>query len=104
MFRDKEEALEELNSQLLEDEGTETEDLAKETESDEDLPQEIYRTYTGDVRVYNSDTADTDLEKYSDDVYREQKNRLGCALWFVLLTAAVLLVIAYWIARQEGLV
>lgn len=101
MFRDREKALQELQKQLLEEE----EEMPPEEEPEEDdndLPQEVYDDYAEDVRAYNSDRADTELDSYSEDVYYEPKRRSGCVLWFVLLTAAVLLALSYFLAKQGG--
>ena len=98
MFRDREKALQALQKQLLEEE--EAEEASEETD---DLPQEVYDEYAPELRAYNSDKADTDLEDYSDAVYDPPHPRTGCLLWFVLLTAAVLLVISWYLAKQGGL-
>lgn len=90
MFRDREKALEDLQKKLLED------DNEAETE---ELSEEIYE----DLDAYNSDKADTDLEEYSDEVYDPPKSKAGCFLWFSLLTAAVLLAISWYLAKQGGL-
>lgn len=100
MFRDREKALQELQRQLLQEE---EEDRSEETQQENDLPQEVYDDYAADVHAYNSDTTDTDLDSYSDAVYEQPRRRTGCVLWFILLTAAVLLVLSYFLARQGGL-
>lgn len=101
MFRDREKALQELQKQLLEEE---EEDLPEvQTAEDDDLPQEVYDDYAADVRAYNSDVTDTDLDSYSRKVYETPRRGTGCILWFILLTAAVLLVLAYFLAKQGGL-
>lgn len=101
MFRDREKALQELQKQLLEDE--EEEEIEETEEETDDLPREVYDEYTPDLRAYNSDKADTDLEDYSDAVYDPPRRKTGCLLWFVLLTAAVLLAISWYLAKQGGL-
>ena len=104
MFRDQEKVLEQLQRQLLEEDDVD-ESISAEITQDEqdDLPQEVYADYTADVRVYNSDTTDTDLDNYSQKIYNEPKRKLDCALWFILLTAAVLLALSYFLAKQGGL-
>lgn len=101
MFRDREKALRELQKQLLEEE--EETISEEEAQEDDDLPQEVYDECAADVRAYNSDTADTDLDDYSDAVYEEPRRRTGCALWLSLLAAAVLLALSYLLAKQGGL-
>lgn len=101
MFRDREKALQELQKQLLE---VDEEELSEEeTDTDDDLPQEVYDDYAANVHAYNTDTTDTDLDSYSDEVYDGPRRRTGFVLWFILLTAAVLLVLAYFLAKQGGL-
>ena len=91
MFRDRERALNQLQAQLLEE---------------DDLPEDgetVYDDAPQDVHAYNTDTTDADLEDYSDAVYQAPRRRGGCILWFVLLTATVLLVISWFLAKQGGL-
>ena len=105
MFRDREEALQKLQKQLLEDE----EDLPREewdeeeADDEDDLPQEVYDDYAEDVHIYNSDSIDADLDEYSQEVYAEPRRRSGCALWFILATAGILLALSYFLAKQGGL-
>jgi hypothetical protein len=107
MFRDREKALQELQKQLLEEDESEQlpeeeEELPEEDMFEDDLPQEVYDVYTEDVRAYNSDTTDTALDEYSDDIYDATARKNGGALWFVLLTAAVLLLLSYILAKHGG--
>lgn len=102
MFRDREKALEQLQKQLLEEDEEETAP-AKESPEKDDLPQQVYADYTADVRVYNSDITDTDLDDYSREIYDEPQRKTGCVLWFILLTAGVLLALSYFLAKQGGL-
>lgn len=105
MFRDREKALQELQKQLLEEEQLPEEEeelLEEDMQDDDDLPQEVYDVYTEDVRAYNSDITDTDLDEYSDDIYDATARKNGGALWFVLLTAAVLLLLSYILAKHGG--
>ena len=103
MFRDRERALQELQEQLLEDEEAlpEEEELQEDFQ-ETDFPEEMEEELP-EVRAYNSDKADTDLDAFSDDVYATPRSRSGCALWVILLTATVLLVLAYFLAKQGGL-
>lgn len=104
MFRDREDALQELQQQLLEEEEIPEEEALTEEEETDDLPQEVYARFTENVRAYNSDTTDTDLEEYSDTVYDPPRRRSGCVLWFILLTAAILLALSWLLAKQGGLI
>lgn len=97
MFRDREKALEKLQAQLLEEES----DLPEEEVTEED--ETVYDDDAQDVRAYNTDTTDADLDDYSDAVYDAPRGRGGCILWFALLTAGVLLAISWFLAKQGGL-
>ena len=99
MFRDREKALQELQEQLLEEE----ENTLPEEDAQDDLPSEIYEAYTEDVRARNSDTTDIDLDDYSDQVYEAPRGKNRFVLWFILLTAAVLLLLSWFLAKQGGL-
>lgn len=97
MFRDREKALEKLQEQLLEEEN----DLPEEEFTKDD--ETVYDDAPQDVHAYNTDTADADLDDYSEAVYEASRRRSGCVLWFVLVTAAVLLAISWFLAKQGGL-
>ena len=100
MFRDREKALQELQKQLLERE----EEALPDEESQEERLGEVYDEYAQNVRAYNSDTADTELDSYSDEIYEDPRhNKTGCILWLVLLLAGVLLALSYFLAKQGGL-
>lgn len=103
VFQDREKALEELQRRLEDEEEEEYEEDTDEEEHEED-EEAVDPAATRRVRVYNADTTDTDLEDYSRDVYETPRNRRGgCALWLVLLTAAVLLAISWFLAKERGL-
>lgn len=87
MFRDREKALQALQEQLLEED--------EESLEADDLPEEVYADYAADVRAYNSDTTDTDLDDYSQQVYEAPRKRTGCVLWIMLLTAGFLLLLSW---------
>lgn len=101
MFRDREEALDALQKQLLEEEDDDIPE--EELPEDDDLPQAVYDDYLEDLQAYNADTTDTDLDSYCQEVFQEPRRRSGCGLWFVLLTAAALLALAYYLAKRGGL-
>ena len=103
MFKDKEEELKRL-SQILQDE----EDEAEEPELMEEPPEKeepvIYHNYAnqyGRIRIYNNDTADTDLEEYSDEVYEPKKKTSLLVLTAIALAlaAGIMGVLAWWAAR-----
>ncbi len=97
MFRDREKALEKLQEQLLEEEQA----LQEEASAEDD--ETVYDDAVQDVRAYNADTTDADLNDYSHTVYDAPRHRGGCILWFALLTAGVLLAISWFLAKQGGL-
>lgn len=127
MYRDREEELQRLQKQLLEDEETaqeqEEEDLL-DAETLEELLSEssqikntkVYqnfsnnygknlRNYASGYNAYNSDKTDTELESYSEAV-REPK-KTGVLMWLAVvllaLTAAVVCAIVWMWLRQGGL-
>ncbi len=78
MHKDTKEALQRLEAALL---------AQDEEEEEEQIQPSVH---TPNVhRVYNSDRTDTDLEEYSETVRKGRRT-----LWFYLLIALALLVIA----------
>ena len=124
MFRDREEELERLQAELLEEEEQETAEELLEEETVEQLLEgeeqgenpEVYRNFSNDYgsslrnfasgyKAYNTDKVDADLEELSRDVMEPpRKKRNGClpAFLFFLLTAALLAVL-WFVAKKEGL-
>ena len=115
LFKDKKQALEELDQLLqeeieepdkdLEDEEFDEEEFEDEEFDDEEpeAPAVIYHNYANDYgrRIYNTDRADTDIDDYSDQVYEPQSNSDIKALTAVAiaLTAAILGVVIWWLIR-----
>ena len=97
MFRDREKELDRLNRQLLE-EDEEEQEAADEEQVEE--PEEEQPDYD----AYNGDTTDVDLEDYSDRVYEEPPSRKALVAAVLLVTAAVLVFLAYLLAKKEGLI
>ena len=116
MFRDKEEELQRLE-QLLAETEEEDQDEFDEEEYEEDFDDEDFDEEEGlrefsddtdatalfpshrDIRVYNSDKTDVDIEKYSDDVFSGGR-RPGLPWVFAALTAVVLLML--YLALKQG--
>lgn len=118
LFKDKKQALEELDYLLQEDLDEPEEDLDEEPfdeeypddELDEDLDEDepnasavIYHNYANDYgrRIYNTDRTDTDLEDYSDQIYAPKTGadiKRLIAIAFTL-AAAILGVVIWWIIR-----
>ena len=97
MFRDREKELERLNRQLLE------EDEEYEEDEYEDEEDEEYEEDDALPEIYNTDSADIDLEEYSDTVYEEPRRSWSLVAAVLLLTAAVLLLFAVLLAKKGGL-
>ncbi len=56
------------------------------------------------VEVYNTDRTDEDLEEFSKTVMTEEKKSLtGLAVTVIVLLAAILGVIVFWMVRYRGL-
>ena len=82
MFKDAKEELERLENQLL------CEDEA------EDAPV---------VPCYNTDHTDVDLEALSDELNTPpSRNLTGLAIFFLLVTLAVVILAGCWLLRQRG--
>ncbi len=121
MFKDKKEELSRLEAELLLEAQAEEEEARLEAELEEaeallddesDYGEESEETYYnfsnryGKVRSYNTDTADGDLEAYSDMVYEGKKDKSIGTL--TLLAAALLVAIVFvlgWCAlRFKGII
>lgn len=119
MYRDRDAELRRLQEQLLEDEEPETDaELLDEETLDELLSDsqksgdsKVYqnfsngygkrlRNYASGYKAYNSDTTDTDLERYSEEV-REPKHS-GCLLWLGALLAVAAAVVLWLYLRLGG--
>ena len=124
MFRDRDESLQRLQEQLLEEEEQET--AEEEYLEDEDMDSllegneqgqgpEVYlndsngygrklRNYATGYKAYNSDKTDEDLEDFSRRVMEPPAKTGGgrIAAVFILLTVAVLALL-WLLARREGL-
>ena len=92
MFKDRDEALKQMNDALLEE--AEPEELWEEDIWEEELPDED---------AYNADPAGEDLELYSQELPRSpQKGITGLALTAMGLMAAILGLLIYWVVRFGG--
>lgn len=120
MFRDKKEELSRLEAELLLEAQAEEEDarLEEELEAADALlddendygeeSEETYYNYSnryGKVRAYNNDTADGDLDTYSNAVYAgREKRRVGClTLLAVALLVAIVFVLGWCVLRFKGI-
>lgn len=120
MFKDKKEELSRLEAELLLEAQEEEEEarLEEELEESEALlddegdygeeSEETYYNYSnryGEVRAYNNDTADDDLDAYSDAVYEGRKRTgTGClTLLAVALLVAIVFVLGWCVMRHKGI-
>ena len=102
MFKDRQEALEALEAELLQEEISEEEPQMPEEEAEEP----VYRNFSNDygrVRAYNRDVEEADLEEFVEHVHDAGKHsrvmgRLALAL--ALLAGALVLLavcaVQYW--------
>lgn len=128
MFRDTQEELKRLEEQLLAEEELPQTAQEEEEISDEQLAALLGgdtvvikeadlkkamdaqpggpRRYVGRYEAYNTDKADTDLERYSEDVRRPSGDRtvLGLSILALTLIAAILGVLVWWFVRFQGLI
>ena len=128
-FKDKEEALRRLEAELLQEEETPEEeydeeaydeeydeeydeDEAYEEEYDEEdseedweeeAPRQLPHWMAGRVKVYNTDALEADLDEYSQKVYRSRSRGRWVAAVALILLAALLLVLAFFVARNGRL-
>lgn len=106
MFKDKDEELKRL-SRLLQEEEPDEAPEEDEEEFEEEVPEEapvIYHNFAnqyGRARIYNTDTSDTDLDEYSDQVYEPKKKTSMLVLIAIALAlaAGIMGVLAFWAAR-----
>lgn len=118
MFRDKEEELQRLQAQLLEEEPEEDEefDFSEELEdlSDDEYPEDpgVYQNFSNDYgrqlrnyasgyKAYNTDKTDTDMDRFSESV-RNTKPRSGLGWLLPLLVALGILGAALWLYLKGG--
>lgn len=124
-FKDKEEALRRLEAELLQEEETPEEEYDEEVydeeydedeayeeeydeaDGEEDWEEEAPRQLPGwmasRVKVYNTDALEADLDEYSQKVYRSRSRGRWVAAVALILLAALLLVLAFFVARNGGL-
>lgn len=119
MFKDKKEELSRLEAELLLEAQAEEEEarLEKELEAAEALlddendygeeSEETYYNYSnryGKIKAYNNDTADGDLDAYSEAVY-EGRKKTGClTLLAVALLVAIVFVLGLFVLRFKGII
>ena len=94
IFRDKDQRLARLEEELLEQYNNEDTSGSEEEE---------YEPPARNVRAYNGDAADVDLEEFSDAVYTSTRNKnAGLFALLFLLLCGIFCVLAWWILRYKG--
>ena len=103
MFNDRKQELERLSEELWEDSQEALTD--EEATEDEDLLSEETLNQLLDIDVHNSDRSDIDLQELSEEVLRPEKRRwTGLILTVALTTAAILVILLWWVLRHYGVV
>lgn len=96
MFRDKDEELARLEELLTQD---------NDGNAPVDEEEEEYEPPVQNLRAYNGDTADVDLEEFSDAVYTPTHNKhTGLFALLFLLLCGIFCVLAWWILRYKGVI
>ena len=93
MFKDRDEALKQMNEALLEE--AEPEEVWEE--------DDLWDEALDDDDAYNADLAGEDLDLYSQELSQPPKRGItGLALTAIGLMAAILAVLIYWVLRFGG--
>lgn len=90
MFKDTEKELKRLEQELL------------ETDTDELLAQ-LHKELDEDVRAYNTDRVDTDVQAFSQQVQEPYKEKLtGLVVAAISLTVGILALVGWWMIHLLG--
>ena len=106
MFKDRQEELERLEAELLQEEPAEEDIPEEEDLFGEEIP-EIYRNHAkgyGKIHAYNTDVTDGDLERFSEEVREPKKHTdvlVLCAVAMCLITG-IIGVLCWWAVRFLG--
>ena len=101
MFRDRQEELQRIQQQLLEEDVPESDEELLEDIAG--LVDDVQEGYEPD-EFYNNDYTDLDPEELSEDVlYEEPRERLtGLVVAACLLTLGIVAVLGIWVVRLLG--
>ena len=119
MFKDTDEELSRLSSELLkeEDESEEyDEDYEEDYEEEAIFPEYdyedtraaqdpvAYQHYSNGYRAYNSDDCDEDLDAFSEDVYEaeEERSNTGLVILACVLASMLALVMLFMALKYKG--
>ena len=102
MFNDRQEELERLRNELLDEEVEEQ----PAQEDDDLLSDEMLNELLGmNVQAYNTDKVDTKPEEISQQLQQPEEPKLtGLLVTAGLLTAGIFLVICWWVFRYLGII
>jgi hypothetical protein len=101
MFRDRQEELQRIQQQLLDEDIPETDEALLEDIAD--LVDDVQEGYEPDD-FYNNDYTDLDPEQLSEELLYEEprENLKGLVVAAVLLTLGIVAVLGWWIVRLMG--
>ena len=101
MFRDRQEELQRIQQQLLDEDIPETDEALLEDIAD--LVDDVQEGYEPDG-FYNNDYTDLDPEQLSEELLYEEprENLKGLVVAAVLLTLGIVAVLGWWILRLMG--
>ena len=96
MHKDTKEALERLERELLAGEKRRLTDEDLDLLIEDVLFEEAPTEPPSDLRAYNTDRVDVDLDGYSDEVYEEPKEGTGELIFSVIMLALTAGVMVVW--------
>ena len=101
MFRDRQEELQRIQQQLLDEDIPETDEALLEDIAD--LVDDVQEGYEPDG-FYNNDYTDLDPQQLSEELLYEEprENLKGLVVAAVLLTLGIVAVLGWWILRLMG--
>ena len=124
MFKDTDEELSRLSSELLKEEDESEEEYEEEYDEgyedsyeEEDVFPEydyedtraaqdpvVYQNYSNGYRAYNSDDCDEDLDAFSEDVYEaeEERGNTGLVILACVLASMLALVMLFMVLKYKG--
>ncbi len=99
MFEDRNQELQRLSEELLEEEFP----AAAEEEDDTLLSEETLNELL-DIDVHNADTSDVDLEEFSEELQTpEEPKTTGLLVTSILSATGIVLLLAWWVLRYFGI-
>ena len=100
MFEDRNQELERLSEELLEEELP----TPEETQEDDTLLSEETLNKLLDIDVHNADTSDVDLEEFSEQLQKpEEPKTTGLLVTSIISATGIILILAWWVLRYFGI-